>query len=94
VTGYAVNYDLHGKTGLDGCVGSVVKGCPSGTPVLTDYDHGWLGVFEDNKRTMVITHKDVHFNNQTVNGILQALWTDAEAGRELAEVACCLKSVK
>jgi hypothetical protein len=89
-TAYFVTYNLAG-TGLDGCIGAAKGNCSGGTKVLVVTDEGWMEVWEENARTMVVTHKKVAFDNAIANGMSQALFGQAELARELAEVACCLK---
>jgi hypothetical protein len=89
--GYLTSYQL--VAGEDGCVGSTLPACPGGTTVRTDVDDGWLEIWQETaSRVFLVTHKEVAFDNAVVNGISKALFAHAELDRELAEVACCLKT--
>jgi hypothetical protein len=62
--------------------------------VKVETDQGWLEIYNVANRTMVVTHKEVKFDNSIGNGISEAVLTYAELARELAEVACCVKAAK
>lgn len=88
--GYLTSYGLTEAEG--GCIGSLLDSCAGGNVVKTDTDYGWLELWEDKGRVMLVTHKEVAFDNAIANGISQALFAHAELARELAEVACCFKA--
>ena len=92
--GYIVSYYLRDGDDLDGCIGSTQDGCPGGTTVHVKTDQGWMEVYQEKGRTSVVTHKEIAFDNAVANGISQALLTNDELARELAELACCLKAAE
>jgi hypothetical protein len=92
--GYVVSYSLPKGAAIDGCVGATDPKCVGGTTVKVETDQGWLEIYNVANRTMVVTHKEVKFDNSIGNGISEAVLTYAELARELAEVACCVKAAK
>jgi hypothetical protein len=94
IAGYVVSYNLPQGGHQEGCVGSMDPKCAGGTDVAVEIDHGWLEVYEEKMRTVVVTHKEVKLDNAVANGISQALLAYAELARELAEHACCLKAAE
>jgi hypothetical protein len=92
LAGYVVSYSLPTGGNLGGCIGGTGKNCAGGTNVKVLTDQGWLEVYKEKNRTMVVTHKEVKLDNAVANGISQALLAYAELARELAEQACCLKA--
>lgn len=92
--GVLVNYNLPSGDGLNGCVGDASTSCAAGTKVLVKTDQGWLEIWRESGRTMIVTHKEVLFDNAVANGISEALFAHAELARELGEMACCLKAAE